>query len=176
MPAKHRGSQLLIVVALLAILGLLFLLCQQVTALGQARAQVAEEQTLLDQARTRLQVLKQLKNRAPELEGQKATLRMRLPADPGEDALISELQSYADLAGMRFLLIRFGERRPGDGYVEMPMTIAFEGRYHQLLDLLVHLQESDRAIRIDELKVSQGQKALPELVVTIGASAFYSSK
>jgi len=173
---RNRGNQFLTVVTVLVVLGLLLLLYQQVRAFRRATARAAEEQLLLDQARARLQVLVQLKSRAAELENQKAVLQARLPADPGEDKLISELQSFADLAGMRFILIRFGERRPGDGYVEMPFTIMLEGRYHQLLDLLGYLQECDRAIRINELKLGQGQQPLPQLVVTIGASTFFSPK
>lgn len=97
-----------------------------------------------------------------------------LPSGPQEDKLIVDLQSGADLWAMGFLLVRFGDRAEMNGFKEMPMTIGFDGSYHDLLNLLDYLRVYERAVRVDEIKMAPGRDKANMLSINMKASAFYS--
>jgi len=176
--AKKRNSKDILVFALVGVvlLSVVLLLFRQVRALSDVKARVAEEQVLLAQTRAILQKMQEAEKQAEQLENQHMLLDRLLPGEPREDELILQLQLWADLADMQLLQIRFGDRVKKEGYIEMPVQVTMEGKYHQMLVWLGHAESSERAVRIDEIKVGAARAGPPKMLFTVRASAFYAGK
>lgn len=175
--AKQRAPLGFVVLPVVAvILAALAALFWQFTALKAAKEWLENEKTMLAQANARLQAMAELERQASAFEQELAFLQKLLPDGPEEDRLLVDLQSGADLAGMRFVQVRFGEPVARDKYFELPLNLVFEGSYHQLLQLLQYLEVYERALRIEELRMDRGRAEPPGMTVNMRASVFYSGR
>ncbi|MEW6244734.1 MAG: type 4a pilus biogenesis protein PilO [Bacillota bacterium] len=176
--AGKRNSKDILVFALVGVvlLSLALLSFRQVRALSDVKARVAEEQVLLSQTRAILEKMREAEKQAVQLESQRMLLDRLLPGEPKEDELMLQLQLWADLADMQLMQVRFGDRVKKEGYLEMPVQITLEGKYHQMLVWLGHAESSERAVRIDEIKVGAARAGPPEMLFTVRASAFYAGR
>ena len=161
-------------VAILACM--LFLLYNQTNALKEARVQVEQEESAYKQEEGRLSYLIGLSRQAPELEQRKAKCEQLIPPLPNENLLITGIQGLADKSKTDLLQVRFEKRISKQDYEEMPVKLIFEGRYHGLLVLLDNMQNWNRALRIDEVKVGRGRDDLPQIKAEITAAAFYQKQ
>lgn len=175
---KKKQQQTIITVVLgVAMLAcMFFLLYNQTNALKEARSQVEQEETALKQEEMRLLNLIKLSKQAPELEERKALAEALIPPLPNENLLIAGIQDIADKSKTDLLEVHFDKRVSKQGYDEMPIKLTFEGRYHGLLILLDNLQNWNRNIRVNEVKVSEGSKEYPQIKVEITAAAFYQQQ
>lgn len=179
MDLEKKASQQTILAVLLGIIilaGMAFLLYNQNNALHEAREQVEQEKLACRQAEARLTDLIKLSKEAPALEERKINYEQLIPADPGENLLITGIQGLADKSNTHFLGIKFDKRISKDGYEEMPIQLTFEGRYHGLLMLLDNIPKWNRAVRINEVKVLKGKEELPQIKADISAAAFYEKQ
>ena len=144
--------------------------------LKSERELLKQEEQSLALARTRLTAMVELDKQKGQMEADLVVLGRLLPEAPSEDKLMVDLQSGADLASMEFVQVRFGERVSGEGYMEMPLTMLFNGTYHELLHFLDYLQVYERAVRIDELRVDAGTADSTDMTVSIKASSFYAAQ
>ena len=78
----------------------------------------------------------------------------------------------ANFSGIRFVQVRFQPRTVQESYVEMPLTITFEGRFRELLTLLEVLRIGDRIVNVDFVRVGQGQDGFPQIRVEMTGKAF----
>lgn len=161
-------------IASLLLVGLIFY--NQVNAIKAARAELAAEQAALVQTSTRLQNLMQLKENSSEFSEKMIQIEKSLPADPQENELINDLNIISGKAGVELVQIRFENRVPQENFVEMPLKLSFQGSYNNLLNLLVGLQDSPRAMRIEAFKVSKDNQDRFVLRAEISASVFYAAQ
>ncbi|HHW28247.1 MAG TPA: type 4a pilus biogenesis protein PilO [Syntrophomonadaceae bacterium] len=177
-PETKKQQQIVITVVLgIAILAcMIFLLYHQINALKEAQAVVEEKQVILQKEQSRINYLIQLSKQAEQLEQRKKYLAELIPSLPNENLLITGIQGLADQSNTDFLQVRFNERIAQKGYEEMPVVLTFEGRYHGLLSLLDNMQSWNRALRINEVKVTRGRNDLPQIKAEITATAFYQQE
>lgn len=170
---KRDMHGILAVVLGVVALGLMvFLIYVQVGALREAREAAAAERAALARAKGQLSMLLDMRDNAPLYEARLAAAERLIPREPDENRLVRDLQSAAGLANTELLQVRFEERVAREGFVEMPVKIAFQGRYHGLLDILEGLEGGARAVRVDEVKVGRGREGLPQIRADITAAAF----
>lgn len=172
---KNSNILLLVITSLLLVLGIALNFMQWNT-LRDEKIRVEEAQQELDLAQSRLLAMMALEKNKDRLNADYDVVMGLLPSSPSEDGIIRDIQSGADLSGMHFVFIRFGERVKGEGYEEMPVSLSFEGKYHQVLHFLDYLQVYERAVRIDELRVDQSSSDAEKMMVSIVASAFYAEE
>jgi len=170
---QKKQFNLLSVTFVVVLLAGLFLNLNQWNGLQLERNRLLEEEQLLTAARARLAGLQALERQAANLAADWETVEQLLPATARAEDLLLDLQAGADLAEMSFREIRFAGQANADGLVEMSMQLLFAGSYHQLLNFLDYLLLYERAIRIDELILSQGAEGM---TVNIRASAFYAAE
>lgn len=158
------------------IVGVIVLCLQQWGNLQNERARLAGEEQQLWAAEARLGALRELEKTRGQLEADLAVLGRLLPGEPREDKLLVDLQAGADLAGMKLMQIRFGQRTAGEGYQEMPFSMLLEATYHELLHFLDYLLVYERALRIAEVRIDQGSGGQGDMLVNIRAGAFYAAE
>lgn len=168
-------SRPLIIVAVLVILALLVLTVMQWNTYKENSFAVETEEMVLSQAKSRLESLKGLKEREGEFREQLAVLEQMMPAGAGDDQLLIDLQSAADLSALRFASIRFGELAEAEGFTAVPVNLTFEGQYFGIINLLDYIRSYERAVRINELRLT-AKGDPPGLNVNINASVFYTGQ
>lgn len=177
--SEVRSSRWLIALAVVVLAIIVFLIYGQYSMHQDLVDRVEEEDLKVARLTARLESLRQLSQKEDEMRAQMALLDQLMPCNPLEDDLIRSLQRSADAAEISMMHIRFGERIDSidsEDYVEMPLNLSFEGRYVHLVQLLSHIENSPRAIRIDEVDMGRGRAELPYLSISVRGSAFYAGK
>lgn len=167
---------LAVVLGVIALGLMIFLIYIQVTAYQATRQAISEEEAAIAKAKARVEELRQLAAQAEELREQEALLSRLIPTQPEEDRLIEEIRGMAVAAETRLLEFRLDEPVEKDEYTEVPLELAFEGEYRDLLALLASLAEGPRAVRLDEIKVSRGAACLAGVKADVEAAVFYRSE
>jgi Tfp pilus assembly protein PilO len=67
-------------------------------------------------------------------------LAKAMPDQPDMAGAVLELNAAAEAAGVEFTSIQPGDVVTGAGYVQLPLTLSFEGKYYELTDLLYRLR------------------------------------
>ncbi len=175
---KKKSQQTIISVVLgVAILAcMIFLLYNQTSALKEAHSRVEQEESALKQEESRLLNLIKLSKQAPELEERKARAEELIPPLPNENLLIAGIYDLADKSKTDLLEVHFDKRVSKESYDEMPIKLIFEGRYHGLLILLDNLQNWNRNVRVNDVRVNEGRDELPQIKAEITAAAFYQQQ
>ncbi|WP_027365569.1 type IV pilus inner membrane component PilO [Desulfotruncus alcoholivorax] len=173
MNGMQRKDKLVLLSGVAVLLLVCFLLFNQINALKSARAELAANRDALAQARTRLQNLIQLKDKSAELREKSAQIEKALPAGPGENNLIEQINSIFAQAGVDLLQINFQERVTQKGYVEMPLNLTCRGSFNDLFNLITGLQNGTRAMRIDAVKLAKDSQDPAYLKADLSVSVFY---
>ena len=173
---KTDASAWYIAAVVLVMLILAFINFRQFAVLRatQRDLQVAEED--LSQSANVLASRVMLSQRADEMEEALAEADRFMPAEPREGEVITALQFGADLAGVTLDTLQFGSRVDKETYVEMPVNMNLEGAYHPLLELLEHLAASERALRIDEIRIGSVRESSPRMTINIRGSVFHAGE
>jgi Tfp pilus assembly protein PilO len=88
----------------------------------------------------------------------------------------NSIYDLADKSKTDLLEVHFEKRVSKEGYDEMPIKLIFEGRYHGLLILLDNLQNWNRNVRVNDVRVNEGRDELPQIKAEITAAAFYQQQ
>lgn len=159
-----------IIIIIIALSGVYF----QYKKLSSAREDLAFEEKQLEAAINKLDFLIELEDNAPELQSQLTAFNMAVPSEPGRNQLVRKIHNASGSDG-RITEVQFDERIEHEDYQEIPVFVAYEGRYFGLINLLASLKQDQRFFRIDSLDISQGREGQPNIRVDISMSAFYSN-
>jgi len=170
--ALNRDTLFLILAVALLAAGCL-LIYFQLSANRVLREEAVFEQQQIALAQAQLARYRQLRQNAPAFRRQLEDLRRLIPGAPGEEALIRAVYYLADDAGLRVTEIRFDSRVEAEMYTQMPLVLTLEGGYQGLLQTLHSLRAGDRAIRVDELRVSGRPDGAAGVQIILSANAFY---
>ncbi len=167
-------TTIFIALAVLAIVAGSLLIFAQVNAVRGLRAEIEQERSALAQSQAELARLEQLRDSAPFYRDRLDALQRLIPAEPGEDTLLRYIHSLADEFDLRVVEVRFGSRSEAAGNqpVTMPLGLTLEGSYPDLLEALHYLRNGQRALRMDNLRLSK-MGASAEVRATLSANAFY---
>lgn len=170
-------DRLIILLGAAAVALMIVLILLQLGTLRDTREAVADEQVALSQKRARLEQLRELERKGPEFLERLAAVERLIPDQPQEDALLIYLSEIAERTDTSFVQARFAARvnAGGGGYVKMPLSIIFEGRYHGFLELLDGLRDGERTIRVDDVRISRGREPLPKIRADISAHTFHKN-
>jgi hypothetical protein len=175
-----RTTIALAVVALILVGVLWWLLLMQPAREEQADLEMQTEQVIAQQAQLRQQIqqLRQVRETAPELEAQLAAAQTLIPREAALPPMLRQLQQAADDAGVR--LNSIGAGRPagvatgeGDELSSIQLTMAAEGTYFQLVDLLRRFEDpaiTGRGLLAQSISLSVSET--PTLSASITLQAF----
>ncbi|MFP4148936.1 MAG: type II secretion system protein GspM [Nitriliruptoraceae bacterium] len=113
--------------------------------IAELRAQTQNEQQLADQARIRAEELRDVRERAPELESTLAVAEQLVPVDVGLPAILRQIQLAAADAGVT--LENLAPSRPIAAGTEelrveaVELSFNVQGTYFQLVDLARRLED-----------------------------------
>ena len=175
---KSKNELVIIVVGALVFLFVIAMAVLQFNNLQGLRVQVEDEEMAVNQARALLNRRMEHRDNASEYEERIEVLKVLIPETPQEEQVLRYFDYLAREYDLKVQQISFGGREENEeeGYVRMPLSITIEGRYQHLIDLLDHLYNGERAMRVDTVGISLAES--PEhranIRVSISASVFYS--
>jgi len=166
-PLLPRAAVWTAVIFACAVAGKFLLWDQQTEELDRLRA---EEQTLKDQYRAKLQQAVNLDElrRQKELVSQYVlTLEKQLPSKAEMDQLLSDINQAGIGRGLQFELFRPGQTNLKDYYAELPISVRVSGRYHDLGAFAGDIANLPRIVTLNNLNLT----ALREGVLALDATA-----
>lgn len=165
MPKLSARDQMIVagvLIALVAVLFIVFAIVPMFGKLSQADADMAKANADIAAAKQTLASRQQAKQQAAQTQAQLTQLENQIPDAPEMAALIIELQDTANDAGVSW--VRFQPSKPGsaaDGYQKMPLTFTVAGRWDDIVDYLRRMSELERGVRVLSVSVTDPSAAAP---------------
>lgn len=165
----------------LALLGVLALLSGGYYALvygsvsGDLENAQAQKKQLQDQIRDAERREKQYLELTQELANREAADRQNrrvLPENAEIAAFLQDLNHVAELSGLTIRLVEPRPEQRQELYSKIPVVLALTGRFHQLTKFFYNISKLDRAISMENIRMTQ-PKLLPsgEMVVSVDVRA-----
>src|SRR5881394_222000 len=138
----------------------LWLVTPIVDEMHSDEAQITELDKKIDAGRAAERKLPQFRAEVARLEQELEKLRRILPSTRNTEEIIQKIKALVDQGdfGLRKLTFpRLGPAKAGDPYAEWPISVAVEGRYHNLAILFNRLGNFSRIMNVENIQI----KALP---------------
>ncbi|HKO57576.1 MAG TPA: type 4a pilus biogenesis protein PilO [Thermoanaerobaculia bacterium] len=127
---------------------------EQVSA---ADAQIAELDRKIEQGRAAERKLPQFREEVNRLKLELDKLRRILPSSRNTEEIIKKLKALVDTGDFALKRLTFPvltTPKGGDPYAEWPISVAVEGRYHNLAILFNRLSNFSRIINVEQINIS----------------------
>ncbi|MCL4499100.1 MAG: type 4a pilus biogenesis protein PilO [Actinobacteria bacterium] len=142
----------------------------QSTELETINNQRQQEEQKIQSARATLARLEAVKNEAPRIEAKIIKIGRKMPKEPQLPELIVHIQNMANDAGVDVATLQPREPTSLSGYSQMDITLSIEGTYMQIDDFLYRIENSPRAMRVNDFSISGS--AHPKLKSGLTISTF----
>ena len=118
--------------------------------------QIAELDKKIEQGRSAQRKLPQFREEVRRLELELEKLRRILPSSRNTDEIIKKVKSLVDQGDFILEKMTFPHpAAPGnDPYVEWPISISVQGRYHNLAILFNRLSNFSRIINVEQISIN----------------------
>ena len=129
--------------------------------LAQIRSDIEAERSRTIQLQAELNRLKDLQERAPELQAELSQIRQLVPVEHDVPHFMFMVQDAATEAGVSFLTIAPSlPKTPAElaPLAQIDLTISSEGGYFALQDFIRRLYDLDRAMRIDQFTLGSSDE------------------
>jgi type IV pilus assembly protein PilO len=125
--------------------------------IAAADAQIAELDKKIEQGRAAERKLPQFREEVRRLELELEKLRRILPSTRNTEEIIKKIKSLVDQGdfGLKKLTFpKLAEAKAGDPYAEWPISVAVDGRYHDLAILFNRLSNFSRIINVEQINIT----------------------
>src|SRR5437016_2515319 len=126
-----------------------------------AEGQIKDLDTKIEQGRSAQRKLPQFREEVHRLELELEKLRRILPSTRNTEEIIKKIKSLVDQGDFVLHKLTFPKLAPakgGDPYAEWPISVAVDGRYHNLAILFNRLSNFSRIMNVENIVIS----ALPQ--------------
>jgi type IV pilus assembly protein PilO len=133
-----------------------FLISDIDTQIKQAEGQIKELDTKIEQGRSAQRKLPQFREEVHRLELELEKLRRILPSTRNTEEIIKKIKSLVDQGDFNLRRMTFPKLsavQGSDPYAEWPITIAVDGRYHNLAILFNRLSNFSRIINVEQINI-----------------------
>jgi type IV pilus assembly protein PilO len=121
-----------------------------------ADGKIKELDTKIEQGRAAQRKLPQFREEVRRLELELEKLRRILPSSRNTEEIVKKIKSLVDQGDFILRDMRFpdlGAQKGGDPYAEWPISIALDGRYHNLAILFNRLSNFSRIINVEQINI-----------------------
>lgn len=172
LPVWAKGLGVVLVLALLSA-GYYAFVYSSISSDLEASKQ--QQQQLQDQIRDAERREKQYLELTQELANREVADRQNrriLPEDSEIAAFLQDLNRVAELSGLTIRLVEPRPEQRQELYSKIPVVLALTGRYHQLGKFFYNISKLDRAISMENIRMTQPRQ-LPsgEVVVKVDVQA-----
>jgi len=122
----------------------------------QAESQIAELDKKIQQGRAAEAKLPQFREEVKRLELELEKLRRILPSTRNTEEIIKKIKALVDTGDFALRRLTFphlADAKAGDPYAEWPISVAVDGRYHNLAILFNRLSNFSRIINVEQINI-----------------------
>jgi len=172
LPGWAKGLAL---IAVLVLLSFAYYAVVHSTVSSELEAAQARKQQLQEQIREAERREKQYLELTQELANREAADRQNrrtLPEKAEIAAFLQDLNRVAELSGLTIRLVEPRPEQRQELYSKIPVVLALKGRFHQLTKFFYNISKLDRAISMENIRMTQ-PTLLPsgEVVVSVDVRA-----
>ncbi len=142
----------------------------QTEELASIAKQRASEEQKIQTARATLARLEGLKESAPKIEAKIIKIGRKMPKDADLPGLIIQIQNMANDSSVSVDALRPAEPQQASGYSKLDVAVNVKGTYGGISDFLFRIENSPRAMRVDNLSISPAE--YPTLQASLTISTF----
>lgn len=146
------------VIAVLAVFAVEYMLVKDIKVeIAEADARIEELDKKIQQGRAAERKLPQFRDEVKRLELELEKLRRILPSTRNTEEIIKKVKSLVDQGDFGLRKLSFPELRPAnssDPYVEWPIEVALDGRYHDLAILYNRLGNFSRIMNVENIRIA----------------------
>lgn len=169
------AGKALILVGLLVLLGAAYYALVQGSISSDLQSAQAKNEQLQEQIREAERREKQYLELTQELANRETDDRQNrriLPEDAEIAAFLQDLNRVAELSGLTIRLVEPRPEQRQELYTKIPVVLALTGRFHQLTKFFYNVSKLDRAISMENIRMTQ-PKQLPsgEVVIDVDVRA-----
>ena len=124
--------------------------------IASAESQIAELDKKIAEGRAAERKLPQFREEVKRLELELEKLRRILPSTRNTEEIIKKIKALVDTGDFALRRLTFphlGEAKAGDPYAEWPISVAVDGRYHNLAILFNRLSNFSRIINVEQINI-----------------------
>src|SRR5438270_7825740 len=150
------GIGLLLAIALVAGTHFLFV-TDIVDEMHSDEAQITELDKKIDAGRAAERKLPQFRAEVARLEQELDKLRRILPSTRNTEEIIQKIKALVDQGDFTLRKLTFpilGAAKSGDPYAEWPISVAVDGRYHNLAILFNRLSNFSRIMNVEQININ----------------------
>jgi len=172
LPSWAKGLGVVLVLALLGAAYYVLVHGSIATDLQSAQAKRTQLQDQIKDAERREKQYLQLTQELANRETADRQNRRVLPEDAEIAAFLQDLNRVAELSGLTIRLVEPRPEQREDLYSKIPVVLALTGRFHQITKFFYNISKLDRAISMENIRMTQ-PKQLPsgEVVVSVDVRA-----
>jgi type IV pilus assembly protein PilO len=168
-------AKALALIAVLVLLSFAYYAVVHSSISSELEAAQAQKQQLQDQIRDAERREKQYLELTQELANREAADRQNrrtLPEKAEIAAFLQDLNHVAELSGLTIRLVEPRPEQRQELYSKIPVVLALKGRFHQLTKFFYNISKLDRAISMENIRMTQ-PTLLPsgEVVVSVDVRA-----
>ena len=137
--------------------------------IDSADTQIAELDKKIEQGRAAERKLPQFREEVKRLELELEKLRRILPSTRNTEEIIKKIKSLVDQGDFdlkRLTFPRLSDAKGDDPYVEWPISVAVEGRYHNLAILFNRLGNFSRIVNVEQINIQALQNQAEKTIQT----------
>ncbi len=146
-----------LVLAAAALYGVEYLLVKDIKkGIAEAETQIGELDQKISQGRAAERKLPQFREEVKRLELELEKLRRILPSNRNTEEIIKKLKSLVDQGEFTWRNLSFPSlnKETSDPYVEWPISVSVDGRYHDLAILFNRLGNFSRIMNVENIRIS----------------------
>ena len=172
LPGWGKGLALVGVLVLLSVGYYVLVQGSISTDLESAQAQREQLQEQIRDAERREKQYLELTQELANREAADRQNRRILPEDAEIAAFLQDLNRVAELSGLTIRLVEPRPEQRQELYSKIPVVLALSGRFHQVTKFFYNVSKLDRAISMENIRMTQ-PKLLPsgEVVVSVDVRA-----
>lgn len=124
--------------------------------IAAAETKIGELDQKISQGRAAERKLPQFREEVKRLELELEKLRRILPSNRNTEEIIKKLKSLVDQGEFTWRNLAFPDlsKQTSDPYVEWPISVAIDGRYHDLAILFNRLGNFSRIVNVENIRIS----------------------
>jgi len=153
-----RWGKVLALVGILVLLSVAYYALVHGSIATDLQAAQAQKQQLQDQIREAERREKQYLELTQELANREVADRQNrriLPEDAEIAAFLQDLNRVAELSGLTIRLVEPRPEQRQELYSKIPVVLALKGRFHQLTKFFYNVSKLDRAISMENIRMTQ---------------------
>ena len=152
-PAYQRLLMLLALLLLIVALFVWGVFLPQIETYSALQKQSADLQVKLDSDRRRADNLPRFKAEYDKMLAQLDEALKQLPNGSEIPELLTSISSRAKESGLNVLSFRPGVEKPIGFYAEVPVSLKFEGTFHQVANFFYAVSQLPRIVNINNVKI-----------------------